>query len=595
MYEVLRDTSRAHGTTLALQQPLGGGKYQSFNWNEYLAAVEEIAAGLRVLGIGNGDIVAINSETRAEFYISDLGIMTNGSVAAALYHSYPAADLLRTIASANAKVLFVETPKMLAALKSASVGRFVLMTGAVPEGAEHAMTLDQLRKLGRESMAADSDLLIRITGSVRSGDNAILYLTSGATGEPKMVMVTHGALVRNIEMGPQVLPADQRDMTIAFLPSAHITQRVVMELLPVHSGVPVTFSESLMKLPGEMKSVRPTVFVAPPRFWERIYSTIRAEVNKKPQIAQRIFFAALGIGVAAARYRRQGKPVPGYLHFPLKLADKLAFSKIKDRFGGRLRVAISGGAPLGAELAEFYEAIGLPLVEGYGLTEGGVVVFNPIDRPKPGSIGKPLPGVEIRLADDGEIQIRCPWLFSHYHNDPAATAAVLIDGWLHTGDVGRFDEDGYLYITGRKKELIVLSNGKKVFPSRAEGLFKLEPLISQVVLVGDRQPQVNALVTIHPAQAEALAGMEEFKGKTLSELVGAKPVHTEVQRIISKVNKQLAPFEQIRKFRVLPRDFTIESEEMTASMKVRRGKVLANFQAEVDSMYTAKEVGAGAE
>jgi long-chain acyl-CoA synthetase len=270
-------------------------------------------------------------------------------------------------------------------------------------------------------------------------------------------------------------------------------------------------------------------------------------------------------------------------------------SKIKDRFGGRLRVAISGGAPLGAELAEFYEAIGLPLVEGYGLTEGGVVVFNPIDRPKAGSIGKPLPGVEIRLADDGEIQIRCPWLFSHYHNDPAATAAVLVDGWLHTGDVGRFDEEGYLFITGRKKELIVLSNGKKVFPSRAEGLFKLEPLISQVVLVGDRQPQINALVTIHPAQAEGLAGMEALKGKPLSELAGAKPVHTEVQRIISKVNKQLAPFEQIRKFRVLPRDFTIESEEMTASMKVRRGKVLANFQAEVDSMYTAKEVGAGAE
>jgi long-chain acyl-CoA synthetase len=585
MYEVLRDTSRAHGTTLALQQPLGGGKYLTFSWNEYLAAAQEIAAGLRVLGIGNGDIVALNSETRAEFYLADLGVMTNGSVAAALYHSYPAADLLRTIANSGAKALFIETPKMLSALKTAPVEKFFLLTGE----AEGILNLDQLRTLGRESMAADSDLLHRIIESVRASDNAILYLTSGATGEPKMVMVTHSALVRNIEMGPQVLPADQRDMTIAFLPSAHITQRVVMELLPIHSGIPVTFSESLMKLPGEMRSIRPTVFVAPPRFWERIYSTIRAEVNKKPKFAQRIFFAALGIGLAAARYRRQGKPVPGYLHLPLRLADKIAFTKIKDRFGGRMRVAISGGAPLGAELAEFYEAIGLPLVEGYGLTEGGVAVFNPIDRPKAGSIGKALPEVEVRFADDGEIQLRSPWLFSHYHNDPEATASVLVDGWLHTGDVGRMDEDGYVYITGRKKELIVLSNGKKVFPSRAEGLFKLEPLISQVVLVGDRQSQVNALVTIHPAAAEALNGMESWKGKAPHEIVGAAPVHTEVQRIISKVNRQLAPFEQIRKFRILPRDFTIETGEMTASMKVRRGIVLANYKAEVDDMYAAKE------
>lgn len=587
MYEVLRDTSRAHGTTLALQQPLGGGEYRAFSWNEYLAAAEEIAAGLRMLGIGKRDVVAINSETRAEFYLADLGVMTNGSVAAALYQSYPAAELLKTIAASGAKALFVETPKMLAALKSAPVEKFFLLTGE----AEGAITLEALRRMGREAMARDASLLERITGDVHSADHAILYLTSGATGEPKRVVVTHGALVRNIEMGPQVLPADQRDMTIAFLPSAHITQRVVMELLPIHSGIPVTFSESLSKLPGEMRSVRPTVFVAPPRFWERIYSTIRAEVNKKPQIAQRIFFMALGVGLAAARYRRQGKAVPGYLKFPLKMADKVAFSKIKDRFGGRLRVAISGGAPLGAELAEFYEAIGLPLVEGYGLTEGGVAVFNPIDRPKAGSIGKPLPGVEIRFADDGEIQMRSPWLFSHYQDDQAATDTVLMDGWLHTGDVGRFDDDGYLYITGRKKDLIVLSNGKKVFPSRAEGLFKLEPLISQVVLVGDRQPQINALVTIHPAAAAELAGMEAMKGKAMHEVAAAAPVHAEVQKIISKVNKQLAPFEQIRKFRVLPRDFTIETGEMTASMKVRRGNVLANFKAEVDGMYVGRDVG----
>jgi long-chain acyl-CoA synthetase len=586
IYEVLRDTSRAEGKALALQQPAGGGKYRTWTWNQYLETVEQIAAGLHVLGVRHGDIVAINSETRAEFYLADLGIMANGSVAAALYHSYPAADLIRTIANSGAKALFVENPKMFAALKSAPVEHIILLTGE----AEGALSLEQLCNRGREALAASPGLLAEITAAVGQEHDAILYLTSGATGEPKMVMVSHGALVRNIEMGPQVLPADRRDMTIAFLPSAHITQRVVMELLPIHSAVPVTFSESLSKLPGEMKSVRPTIFVAPPRFWERIYSNIRNEINKQPPIRQRVFFAALGVGIAAARYRRQGKPIPGHLKVLLSLAHKLAFSKIHDRFGGRLRVAVSGGAPLGAELAEFFEAIGLPLVEGYGLTEGGVIVFNPIDRPIAGSIGKALPNVEIRFAEDGEILVKSPGLFSRYHNDPEATSNVLRDGFLHTGDIGRIDEDGYIYITGRKKELIVLSSGKKVFPSRAEGLFKLEPLISQVVLVGDRQPQINALFTINPQPAETLAG----PGKTLEELSQSESVQKEVQRLVQKVNKQLAPFEQIRKFRILPRDFSIESGEMTATMKVRRGKVLANFKDEVDSFYAGKEAAAEA-
>ena len=585
MYEVLRDTARAQGSHLALQQPQGGGKYRTWTWNEYLNAVEEIAAGLRTLGIGKGDIVALNSETRAEFYLADLGVMTNGCVAAALYHSYPAADLLRTIANANAKALFVENPKMLGTLRAAAVEHFFLLTGE----AEGALSLEQLRTLGRDAMAADPNCLSHITGGVSAEDNGILYLTSGATGEPKMVMVKQGALVRNIEMGSVVFPANKTDMTIAFLPSAHITQRVVMELLPIECGAPVTFSESLLKMPGEMKSVRPTFLVAPPRFWERIHSSIRMEVNKKPQIAQKIFFAALGIGIAAARYRRRGEAVPTYLAVPLRLAHKIAFAKIHERFGGRLRVAISGGAPLGADLAEFYQAIGLPLVEGYGLTEGGVAVFNPIDRPKSGSIGKALPETLIRFAEDGEIQIKSPCLFSHYHNDPVATADVLVNGWLRTGDMGHIDEEGYIYITGRKKELIVLSNGKKVFPSRAEVLFKLDPLVSQVVLVGDRQPQVTALFTINLNVAESLPGMEAWKGKPPEEVAAAQPVTAGVQRAVNKVNKQLAPFEQIRKFRILPRDFTLEAGEMTATMKVRRKQVLANFKSDVDALYGHKE------
>ncbi len=579
--EVLRDTSRQHADRIALRQPggRGGDAAKTWTWAQYLTAVEEIAAGLRSLGLGSGDIVALNSETRAEFYLADLGIMANGSVAAALYQSYPAADLLRTIANCGAKALFVENPKMLQELKTATVEHFFLLTGE----AEGALSLDALRARGRESGLP--------APCVDPGDNAILYLTSGATGEPKMVMVTHSAIVRNIEMGPAVLPAGPEDCTIAFLPSAHITQRIVMELLPVASAVPVTFSESLSRLPSEIKSVRPTLFIAPPRFWERVYSSISTEVKKRSALQQRIFWAALAAGIAAARYRRESRPLPPHIKWPFQLANKVVFQKIRERFGGRLRLAISGGAPLGVEMAEFYEAIGMPLVEGYGLTEGGVAVFNPIALPKAGSIGKPLPGVELRVAEeDRELLIRSPCLFSGYLNDPETTALVLRDGWLHTGDVARIDEDGYVYITGRKKELIVFSSGKKIFPSRVESLFKFEPLISQVVLVGDRLPHLTALFTIHAPVAETLA--DDLKGKTPAELAAAPAVQAAVQAIVTRLNKQLADFEKVRKFRILPRDFSIETGELTATMKVRRQNVLANFAREVDELYAGKEAAA---
>jgi len=596
VYQVLRDTAGKYGEREALFQPVhtevakkdGAKKYRTWTWRQYLTAATEIAAGLRVLGLQRGDVCALNSETRAEFYLADLGIMTNGCVAAALYANYPAPDLIATVAKSGAKALFVETPKMLQALRTAPVQHFFLLTGE----AEGALTLDQLFALGREALQRDPQLLASFDSDTAPEDNAILYLTSGATGEPKMVMVTHGAIVRNVEMGQAVLPAGPDDMTIAFLPSAHITQRIVMELLPIEMGTPVTFSESLLRLPQEMKSVRPTFFVAPPRFWERIHSTIKTEVKKKPVLAQKIFFASLGLGIAAARYTRQGKPVPFHIRIPYGMAQKLVFQKIRDRFGGRLRIAISGGAPLGAELAEFYEAVGLPLVEGYGLTEGGVAVFNPIGRAKPGSIGKPLPGVQLRIAEDGELLIGSPCLFSHYHGDPETTETVLRGGFLHTGDVGHIDEDGYVYITGRKKELIVFSNGKKIFPSRIEGLFKLEPLVSQVVLVGDRLPHLTALFTINPALASTLPGMEAYESTSGPELAASPIIHKEMQRIVTQVNRLVADFEKIRKFRILPRDFTIEAGEITATMKVRRKQVLANFASDVEALYAGKNAEA---
>jgi len=584
VYQVLEETARLYADAPALRQPDGAG-YITYSWNQYQQAVQEIASGLHSLGLAKGDIIALNSETRLEFYLADLGIMANGSIAAAMYPSYPAKDLVRTIEATGAKAVFVEDPQTLKTLLDAPVRLWILLTG----DAEGALTLQGLRAMGRDAMARDPQLFARLRAQVEPSDSAILYLTSGATGEPKMALVTHNAVVSNIDMGPAVLPLGPQDATVAFLPSAHIAQRVVIELLPIRLGMPVTFAESLLKLPQDIRKVRPTILLAPPRMWERIYSTICTELRKRPAPIRKAFYGALGLGLAAARYRKEGKTVPARIRVPLKLADAIFFRKVRGRFGGRLRIPASGAAPLSKDLAEFYEAIGLPIIEGYGLTEGGVVTLNPLHRPKPGSIGLPLAGVEMKIAEDNEILVKSPCLFSGYFNDPETTAEVLRDGWLRTGDLGHADSDGYFFITGRKKELIVSSTGKKIHPSRVENLFKMEPLISQVLLIGDRLPFLTALFTINMSAAEALKGMDQWKLRPVSEVAQAPPVLAEIQKAVARVNKQLAPFEQVRKHRVLPRDFSIDQGELTATMKVRRTQAMQNFKLQIDELYAGRE------
>ncbi len=593
VYTVLEEAARNWGDKPALLQPDGKNSHRTYNWSEYRDIVREVACGLRSLGIGKGDKVALFSETRAEFYLADVGVMAAGAVAAALYVSYPLPDQIRNLRQSDARIIFAEDAGAMSSLQDAAVPdglnvRWVLLTGVAKPGQE-AITLDELREAGRRAMADDPGFFDRIHAETQPDDPAVLYLTSGATGEPKMGLVSHHALVFNIDMGPTVLPLAPEDCTIAFLPSAHIAQRVVVELLPIRMGCSVWFSEGLSKMPSEFRRVRPTFFLAPPRVWERVYASVSNEIRKRSAIARRMFYFSLGLGMEAGRLRQQGKPVPAWMQSALKIANRLVFSKVRERLGGRLRIAASGAAPLGKELAEFYSAIGMPLIEGFGLTEGGVVSFNPLERSKPGSVGPVLPGVEIRLADDGELLVKSPCLFLGYFKDPEATAAVLRDGWLYTGDIAEIDSDGYLYITGRKKELIVSSNGKKIYPSRIEMLFKSEPVINQVVLIGDRLPYVTALVTINTANAESLSGMSEYKGKDMAAIAAAPSVQQAVQNAVAKANRQLPEFERVRKFRILDRDFTIESGELTPTMKVRRNRVLENYRSTVTELYMGRE------
>ena len=574
MYSVLEEAAARGGDLAALHQPVPGAPHRVYTWNEYAAAAREIAVALRGMGIGKGAIVGLASEARAEFCLADLGIMANGSIAAALYTSYPVPELARELRACDAQALFVESPALLKSLRADPQFPHNLPAILLKGSATGVMTLDDLRAQGRAAMEQDPELFARIVAEVTPADGAILYLTSGATGEPKMGLITHEALISNVEMGPKVLDIGPADAVLAFLPPAHITQRLALQMLPIICGVPVWFAESLMKLPDEFLRVKPTVFVAPPRLWERVHASIRMEVRKRGRLASALFERAVQLGLRGVRLRLAGRRPALPSRLMLALCDRVFFTKMRARFGGRLRVCGSGSAPLGKELSGFFLATGLPLIEGYGLTEGGVVILNPPGQTRPGSVGKALPGAEIRIADDGELLVRGPTIFSGYYKDPAATAEVLRDGWLHTGDLAEADSDGYIYITGRKKDVLVLSSGRKVYPAHIESLMRLDPIISQVLLVGDGRPYVSALVTV---KAESEPARDR------------STVEAAVKRVVARVNSSLAPFEQVRKFHVLDRDFSMDAGELTATLKVRRTRALENFREKVAECYSGHE------
>ncbi|MBV6434419.1 MAG: Long-chain-fatty-acid--CoA ligase FadD15 [Bryobacteraceae bacterium] len=592
VFSLLEEAVSKYGDSPALHQPVhedGKRKYEVYTWRRFRDLAREIAAGLHSLGIRKGDVVALHSETRAEFYLADFGIMAMGGISSAVYTSYPPSELVKTLRASAARLVFADTPKSLQALMGAGARelavKWVLLTGE----AEGVPNLEELRALGRKAIEEDAGLFARLHSAVHPEDHAILYLTSGATGEPKMGLVTHRALVANVDMGPEVLDLGPGDATLAFLPSAHIAQRIAIEFLGVRAGVPVWFSEGLHRMPHEMRSVRPAFFLAPPRVWERIYSSVCTEIRKKSPPVQRLFWGALGLSLQAIRLRSEGRSVPFWMSAALKVADRAVFTRLRARFGGRMRLPISGAAPLGRDLAHFYEAIGMPLLEGYGLTEGGVITLNPYGNAKAGSIGRMLPGVLWKLSAEGELLLGGPTIFSGYFRDPEATAQVLRDGWLHTGDLAEVDADGYFHITGRKKEMIVSSNGKNIYPVRIENLLKMEPIFEQMILLGDRRPYVSALFTLNEAAARSLKGMEARKDAPLRELAAAAPVVAEVKRALAKANRQLAPFEQVRKYRILERPFSIEHGELTATMKVRRARVVENFHHLVSELYAGKD------
>jgi long-chain acyl-CoA synthetase len=563
-------------------------RFDDISSAQFLDRTRHASLGLGGLGLQRGDRVALVSESRPEWAIADLGILSAGAVTVPIYPTLSASQAEYILNDSGARIVFASTAEQ--AAKIAEVRARVPAVEHVivfdPGGNDAgALTLAELEQRGARAAAADPGLFERHRAgaeAVAAGDLATIIYTSGTTGDPKGVMLTHANIVSNVVASREILEVGPDDVALSFLPLSHAFERMVVYLY-LACGVTVVFAESLETIARDLVRTRPTIVTGVPRVYEKIHARVLENVAAAPALRRRLFHWALGVGLRCARARFAGRRPGVWDRIQHGLADRLVFSKIRARTGGRVRYFVSGSAALPPAIAEFFEAAGLRIVEGYGLTETSpVLTVNPPDAPRPGTVGKPIRGVEIRIAEDGEILARGPNIMVGYYRKPEATAEALEGGWFHTGDVGRIDPDGYLLITDRKKDLLVTSGGKKVAPQVLESRLRADALVAEAVLVGEgRKFPAVLIVPDFAALAKRLAGAEGPR----EELIRRPDVLKLYQEAVDAANRGLAQFEQVKRFALLPKEFTIEGGELTPTLKVKRRVVEERYREVVEGLY----------
>ena len=570
-----------------------GGTWQEMSWRALGEEVREIALGLIALGRQPGEAVAILSQTRAEWVRADFAILSTGGVTIPVYPSYPPETLAYIVRDSEARTIFVEDEHQLAkvlgvASEMPSLETVVLMQGRAPvsggDGRLRVLDWESLRARGREGSSRQG-LEARLAG-IKPSDVATIVYTSGTTGSPKGVVQTHGNHLAALDMIARTSGVHEGDVHLLFLPLAHSFARME-SFLGIRLGLTTAFAESLERLPENLREVSPDFICSVPRVFEKVYAKILTGVAAAPPIRQRIFHWALGAGRRASRLEREGRPLPAGLRFQRTIADRLVFGKLRAALGGRLRFCVSGGAPLSAEIAEFFHAAGILVLEGYGLTETcPILASNHPGAFKFGTVGRAFPEIEVRIAEDGEILARGPNIAQGYYRKEEETAAVFRPGgWFHTGDVGELDAEGYLKITDRKKDLIKTSGGSYVAPQHIENLLKGDPFVSQALVEGDRRPYPVALITLNPDELAKVAREAGLGDKPAAEIVRHPVVMERVRRTVDGVNAHLASYAQVKRFAILPADFTQDGGELTPTLKVKRRDVRAKYAEVIESMY----------
>jgi long-chain acyl-CoA synthetase len=568
-------------------------------WAQVAVQARALAAGLRDLGVTTEDRVAILANTRLEWIIADLAIMCAGAATTTVYPTTEPDDAAYIVGDSGSKVLIAENAAQAAKVAGAdlpSLTHVVLIDGAADHAASPPqLTLADLQARGGAALEADPDMIEKVVETIRPDHLATLIYTSGTTGRPKGVELLHAGWCWEAVAQAQLELLLPEDLQYLWLPLSHSFGKTLLCGL-MHVGLPTYVDGRVDKLVENLAVIRPTLMCAAPRVFEKVYNRAVTTARDAGGAKARIFAWAVRTGMRKVALEQAGKPVPAALSFRYRLADRLVFSKLQARLGGRIRILVSGAAPLSKEIAAFFAAAGLPIMEGYGLTETSAGNF--VNRPgylKIGTVGQHLGDLECRIDSDGEILLRGVPVMRGYHNLPEETAAALTeDGWFRTGDIGELDADGYLRITDRKKDLVKTSGGKYIAPSHIEGVFKaLCPYTSQAIVIGQARNYCTMLITLDPDALAGWAAGGPLAGRPYAEIVASPEAEAMVEGYVKELNAKLNRWETIKKFTILPRDLTIEDGEMTPSLKIKRSGVEASFTEEIDKMYagTVAEMG----
>ena len=554
------------------------GAYRATTWAEYAALVRRVSRSLIALGFEAGSTVSILGFNRPEWTVFDVAAMTAGGAAAGIYTTCSPEEVRYIIHHAESPVVLLENAqqwdKVHAELERLPLLRHVVMMEGAPR-IEHPLVMSWEEMLAKGEAVADERVDERLAALEPGGLAALIY-TSGTTGPPKGVMLSHTNLAWTANAANALCKATSSDVALSYLPLSHIAEQTFSIHAHITAGYQLYFVESLDKLPDNLKEVQPTVFFGVPRIWEKFYAGITEKLKQAPPARRFIAETAMRIGRAYTAEKNAGRTPPALLSVAHAVADRLVYSKLKPAIGlGRARFCVSGAAPITPAVLAFFGGLDVIVHEVYGQSEdtGPTSITQPGNN-KVGTVGPPIPGVEVRFGDDGEILVRGPNVFMGYYKDPAATAETLVDGWLHSGDLGKLDEAGNLVITGRKKEILITAGGKNITPKNIESALKEHPLIAEAVVVGDRRKYLTALLILDP---DARARFANEKGEA--------EVHAEVQRGVDGVNARLARVETVKKFHILPRPFGIDTGELTPTLKVKRRVVYERYAREIDAMY----------